>query len=62
VPIEEARKDGKLVKVPIPKNVRSQGRDYPVSIEDSTYVKVFREQSEEIQRKRGTLDNSEQSQ
>jgi hypothetical protein len=53
---EEARKDGKFVKVPIPKSVRSQGRDYPVSIEESTYVKVFREQSAEIQRKRAEGD------
>jgi hypothetical protein len=47
--IEEARQDGNLVKVPIPEG------------NESTYVKVFREQSAEIQRKRGTLDNSEQS-
>jgi hypothetical protein len=40
VTVDEARKDGKLVKVPIPEG------------NESTYVKVFREQSAEIQRKK----------
>jgi hypothetical protein len=38
--IEEARNDGKFVKVPIPEG------------NESTYVQVFREQSAEILRQR----------
>lgn len=50
--IEEARKDGKLVKVPIPKKVTSHGADLSPWIEQTASVKALRKQSAEIERKK----------